>query len=37
MFFTKNRLAERCMLFTTRLPSKTTDGIQEKSDSSNTT
>ena len=37
IFFTRNRLAERWMLLTTRLPSITTDGIHAKLDSSNTT
>ena len=36
MFFTRNRLAERWMLLTTRRPSATTDGMAEKSDSSKT-
>ena len=37
IFFTRKRLAERSMLLTTRLPSSTTDGIFEKSDSRSTT
>ena len=37
MFFTKNRLAERSTLLTTRLPSQTTEGICAKSESSRTT
>ena len=37
MFFTRNRLADRWILLTTRLPSNTTDGIHAKLDSNNTT
>ena len=37
IFFTRNRLADLWMLLTTRRPSITTEGIQEKSDSSSTT
>ena len=37
MFLTKNRLAERCILFTTRRPSATTLGICAKSESISTT
>ena len=37
IFFTRNRLADRCTLLTTRLPSYTTSGICAKSESSNTT
>ena len=37
IFFTRNRLAERWMLLTTRRPSSTTSGIRAKSDSSSTT
>ena len=37
MFFTRNRLADLWILFTTRLPSNTTDGIQAKLDSRSTT
>ena len=37
MFFTRNRLADRWILFTTRLPSHTTSGIWAKSESSRTT
>ena len=36
IFLTRNRLADRWILFTTLLPSKTTCGIQEKSDSRST-
>ena len=36
MFLTRNRLADRWMLLTTRRPSATTDGMAEKSDSSKT-
>ena len=36
MFFVKNKLAVFSMLFTTRLPSPTTEGILEKSESSST-
>ena len=36
MFFTRNRLAERWTLLTTRRPSATTEGMAEKSDSSST-
>ena len=37
IFFTKNKLAERWMLLTTRRPSFTTLGILAKFESSNTT
>ena len=37
IFLTKNKLEERWILLTTRLPSITTDGIHAKLDSSNTT
>ena len=37
IFFTRKRLADRSILFTTRLPSSTTEGIFEKSDSRSTT
>ena len=37
IFLTRNRLDERSILFTTRLPSMTTCGILEKSDSNKTT
>ena len=36
MFLTRNRLADRWILLTTRRPSATTDGMVEKSDSSKT-
>ena len=37
IFFTKNKLADRSILFTTRRPSATTSGMREKSESSKTT
>ena len=36
IFFTRNKLAERWILLTTLLPSSTTSGIHEKSDSRST-
>ena len=36
IFFTRNKLADRSILLTTRRPSSTTEGIHEKLDSSNT-
>ena len=36
MFFTRNRLADRWMLLMTLLPSATTPGMAEKSESSST-
>ena len=36
IFFTRKRLPERCRLLTTRLPSRTTEGMQAKLDSSRT-